>query len=121
MIDCEADLLIAKAESLSLRLLLGGAALQRCDHRSLGPAEVTNGTFLQPLPGLTLFIMSNSNSYSSSGTSHNKFRCAQCEMPEGSCECDKFCCLCQTTTDVRICEDGLMYCEPCRSACDYKT
>jgi hypothetical protein len=42
-------------------------------------------------------------------------------MPEGSCQCDKFCCLCQTTENVRICEDGLMYCEPCRDACDYKT
>jgi hypothetical protein len=23
--------------------------------------------------------------------------------------------------DIRICADGLMYCEPCRTACDYKT
>lgn len=57
----------------------------------------------------------------STGTGHAKFRCAQCEMPETSCQCDKFCCLCQTTIDVRICDDGLMYCEPCRNACDYKT
>ena len=42
-------------------------------------------------------------------------------MPEGQCECDKYCCLCQTTLDVRICLDGLMYCEACRTACDYKT
>jgi hypothetical protein len=22
--------------------------------------------------------------------------------------------------DVRLCSDGLYYCEPCRTACDYK-
>jgi hypothetical protein len=57
----------------------------------------------------------------STGTSPGKYRCAQCERPEAQCECDKFCCLCQTQLDVRICQDGLMYCEPCRNACDYKT
>ena len=41
-------------------------------------------------------------------------------MPEGSCDCDKFCCLCQAVIDIRICADGLMYCEDCRKACDYK-
>lgn len=57
----------------------------------------------------------------STGTSQAKYRCAQCEMPEAQCECEKYCCLCQTVLEVRICEDGLMYCEPCRTACDYKT
>jgi len=42
-------------------------------------------------------------------------------MPEKQCECDKFCSLCQSSLDIRICSDGLMYCEPCRTACDYKT
>ncbi|HWY21288.1 MAG TPA: hypothetical protein VNX26_08715 [Candidatus Acidoferrum sp.] len=42
-------------------------------------------------------------------------------MSETECECDKYCCLCQTVLEVRICQDGLMYCEPCRNACDYKT
>jgi len=53
--------------------------------------------------------------------SPTKFRCAQCEKPEESCECEKYCCLCQGVIDVRLCSDGLMYCEPCRTACDYKT
>ena len=47
--------------------------------------------------------------------------CAQCEQPESACACEKFCVLCQSVIDVRICNDGIMYCEPCRSACDYKT
>jgi len=57
----------------------------------------------------------------STAASHTKFFCAQCERPEDKCECDKYCCLCQSSLDVRICKDGLMYCEPCRTACDYKT
>jgi hypothetical protein len=24
-------------------------------------------------------------------------------------------------TEVRVCQDGLMYCVPCRDACDLKT
>jgi len=54
------------------------------------------------------------------GTSSAKYRCAQCEQPESACQCEKYCCLCQSVIDVRICQDGLMYCEPCRTACDYK-
>ena len=50
-----------------------------------------------------------------------KYKCAQCEQFETSCECEKFCCLCQSVIDIRLCNDGLLYCEPCRSACDYKT
>ena len=57
----------------------------------------------------------------STGTSPAKFRCAQCEMAESQCICDKYCCLCQTELAIRICEDGLMYCVDCRKACDYKT
>ena len=75
--------------------------------------EVTNGTF--PIRWRKSYIAAMS------GSSQTKFRCAQCEMPEENCECDKYCCLCQTTIDVRLCQDGLLYCEPCRSACDYKT
>jgi hypothetical protein len=57
----------------------------------------------------------------STGTSPAKYLCAQCEKPENSCECEKYCCLCQAVVDVRVCADGLMYCDPCRKACDYKT
>jgi hypothetical protein len=57
----------------------------------------------------------------STGTRHAKFRCGQCEMSEDQCECEKFCCLCSAQLDIRICADGLMYCEPCRNACEYKT
>jgi hypothetical protein len=46
--------------------------------------------------------------------------CAQCDQPEALCSCDKFCIFCQSLLDVRFCTDGLMYCEACRSACDYK-
>jgi len=59
--------------------------------------------------------------FMSYGTGSAKYKCAQCEQPESSCECEKFCCLCQSVIDVRLCNDGLFYCEPCRSACEYKT
>jgi len=55
------------------------------------------------------------------GTSTSKYRCAQCEQPESQCRCEKYCCLCQEVTEVRVCQDGLMYCVPCRDACDLKT
>jgi len=51
----------------------------------------------------------------------SRIHCAQCEQPESRCECEKYCVLCQSQVDIRLCTDGLMYCEPCREACDYKT
>jgi hypothetical protein len=59
--------------------------------------------------------------FMSTATGTAKFRCIQCEKPEDQCECEKYCVLCQSQLDIRICKDGLMYCEPCRNACDYKT
>jgi hypothetical protein len=50
-----------------------------------------------------------------------KFLCSQCEMSEQRCECEKYCCLCQSQIDIRLCQDGLYYCPACREACDYKT
>jgi hypothetical protein len=44
----------------------------------------------------------------------------QCEMTEDRCDCEKYCCLCQSLMEVRLCEDGLYYCKPCREACNYK-
>ncbi len=59
--------------------------------------------------------------FMSTGTDPAKYRCSQCDRPEDSCDCEKFCCLCQAVIDIRVCDDGLMYCEDCRKACDYKT
>lgn len=49
-----------------------------------------------------------------------KVHCAQCDMMEEKCDCEKYCCFCQSQLGVRLCHDGLYYCEPCREACDYK-
>jgi hypothetical protein len=96
----------------SVRRYLSGLQSEIDKHKSA--IEVTPVTFPNSAASRYLIPMST-------GTSHAKYRCAQCEMPEAQCECDKFCCLCQTQLDIRICADGLMYCEPCRRACDYKT
>jgi hypothetical protein len=57
----------------------------------------------------------------STGTGPAKYRCAQCDQVASSCDCEKFCCLCQAVQDIRFCGDGLMYCEDCRKTCDYQT
>jgi hypothetical protein len=47
-----------------------------------------------------------------------EFICSVCELPEKRCECEKYCVLCQSTYEARLCEDGQYYCPPCREACD---
>ena len=79
-----------------------------------GASAITKVIFAIPPLRATVFYMST-------GTGSAKYKCAQCEQPESACECEKFCCLCQAVIDVRLCNDGLMYCEPCRTACEYKT
>ena len=54
-------------------------------------------------------------------TSTKIFHCAQCEKIEVRCACDKYCCLCESQLDIRLCEDGLFYCPACREACGHKT
>lgn len=44
--------------------------------------------------------------------------CAVCDLPEKRCECTRYCCICQSPFDARLCEDGQYYCAPCREACD---
>lgn len=50
-----------------------------------------------------------------------RFTCAQCDLPEERCICDKFCALCKNMERVRLVGDGLYYCADCREACDYRT
>jgi hypothetical protein len=57
----------------------------------------------------------------SAETTQIRVLCAQCEQIESRCDCEKFCILCQSELKVRLCIDGLLYCEACRTACDYKT
>ena len=57
----------------------------------------------------------------STGTGHAKYRARNASSPKTRLPVRKVLRLCQSVLDVRICNDGLMYCEPCRTACDYKT
>ena len=79
---------------------------------SSSPRPCPNVTFPGPDDGLRFFM---------STATKNKYRCMQCEMTEDRCACEKYCCLCESMLEVRLCQDGLYYCEPCREACDYKT
>src|SRR5205807_1908173 len=47
-----------------------------------------------------------------STTTKTKYRCMQCELTEEKCQCDKYCCLCQSQIDIRLFQDGLYYCPP---------
>ena len=57
---------------------------------------------------------------SSAGGIGKKYLCLLCERPEGKCACEKYCCLCQSEGNTRLCQDGLYYCQACREACDYQ-
>lgn len=50
-----------------------------------------------------------------------EFNCAQCDLPESRCVCEKYCSLCQNQEGVRLVGDGLYYCADCREVCDYRT
>ncbi len=47
-----------------------------------------------------------------------EYLCNVCDMVEKMCQCNKYCWLCQSLHDVRLCEDGQYYCQPCRESCD---
>jgi len=44
--------------------------------------------------------------------------CAQCDLPEDRCSCERYCTICKGQLNVRLCSDGLYYCPDCREACD---
>ena len=47
-----------------------------------------------------------------------KFHCNICDQEESRCQCDKYCFLCQGGHNIRLCQDGMYYCQDCREACD---
>lgn len=51
----------------------------------------------------------------------NVFLCAQCDLPESKCQCERYCSLCMSQYNVRLVGDGLYYCVDCREACEYRT
>ena len=44
--------------------------------------------------------------------------CTQCDKPEESCTCEKYCAMCKGQQNIRLGIDGLYYCPDCREACD---
>ena len=44
--------------------------------------------------------------------------CVMCEKLELNCTCGKFCTMCKSDEDARLCFDGCYYCQMCRDACD---
>jgi hypothetical protein len=44
--------------------------------------------------------------------------CAQCDLPEDRCTCERYCTNCKGQERIKLCSDGLYYCPDCREACD---
>ena len=45
--------------------------------------------------------------------------CTACNLPEQKCQCEKFCILCRSDSNVRLCQDGCYYCRDCREVCEF--
>jgi hypothetical protein len=48
----------------------------------------------------------------------NRVVCAQCNLEERDCKCDRYCTYCKGQEGIRLCVDGLYYCPDCRQACE---
>jgi len=47
------------------------------------------------------------------------YACTVCGLPEDRCQCPRFCMLCKSDYNVRLCEDGCFYCYDCREICGF--
>jgi hypothetical protein len=47
------------------------------------------------------------------------FSCNMCSKSEADCQCIKYCMICKSDNDPRLCGDGCYYCTDCREACDF--
>jgi hypothetical protein len=56
--------------------------------------------------------------FSREATMQGPTHCAQCDLPEERCTCEKYCTICKGQHNVRLCMDGLYYCPDCREACE---
>jgi hypothetical protein len=48
------------------------------------------------------------------------FICVMCDKPEADCLCMKYCTICKSDENVRLCADGCYYCGVCREVCDFQ-
>ena len=44
--------------------------------------------------------------------------CTMCGLDEEKCRCERYCMMCKSDNDPRLCSDGCYYCTDCREACD---
>ena len=49
------------------------------------------------------------------------FLCIACGKAEDQCGCDRYCVLCHSSYNARLCEDGQYYCADCREVCGFAT
>jgi hypothetical protein len=44
--------------------------------------------------------------------------CVMCDRHEESCDCPRYCVICHGQHQIRLCSDGMFYCQDCREACE---
>ena len=47
------------------------------------------------------------------------YLCNMCGREETDCQCERYCMVCKSDSDPRLCTDGCYYCLDCREACDF--
>ena len=47
------------------------------------------------------------------------YYCTSCGLGEDKCKCERFCILCSSEDDARLCQDGCYYCRECREVCEF--
>src|ERR1700739_3657276 len=91
------------------------------DSRTVKTATSDLGVALAtPCTALLLLGRQRSGKVSHGGfmAAHQQVLCSQCDKPEESCTCEKYCTICKGQTNVCLGVDGLYYCPDCREACD---
>jgi hypothetical protein len=79
------------------------------------------GSAIAPIERLPRHTLSSGrDSRYSAPMPETRYLCTQCDREEDKCLCDKYCNLCQSQYNVRLCSDGLYYCGDCREACDLR-
>ena len=85
-----------------------------------GPSRVTGSS-----SALRETLMANRKLGYSAGKRWNQggimleYHCTACTLPEHKCQCEKFCILCRSDYNVRLCQDGCYYCRDCREVCEF--
>ena len=84
--------------------------------RALGRVKLSFKSILGPGRRTSALLTRSVSRYSPAMAEQS--RCNICDLEESRCQCDKYCFMCQGDNNVRLCHDGMYYCQECREACN---